>query len=226
MSGLADDETKGYVTDLLNQCRIELPGAADVAIRQRAYPVLHEFFNYSNAWTETIPVTTINGQQDYTITPAEVPPGQIIRLGAVIDNNLINYPADMPRIGTLEFITTPTTASTLNVIVIKTVARPMNADGTLDHTYPVPDVPPSFWGLWQQAWVHGIVGYMMMEKNRPYSDEKMGLFHLQMFRDGVKAARVAALRRNTWGTNTWMYPQQFRMRGQRGGIAVGNEFKF
>lgn len=223
---LTDDETKFYVTDLLNQCRIELPGASDVGIRQRAYNVLHEFLNYSNSWTEQISVTTVANQKDYTLTPLEVPPGQIIRLGGVIDLNQINYPAMMPKIALLEFITTPTSAQTLTAIVIKTVLRPSNADGSLDHSYPIPDLPAWLWGLWLPTFVHGIVGYMMMEKNRPYSDEKMGLFHLQLFRDGIKAARVAALRRNTWGTNAWMYPQQNRVRGQRGGVSVGNEFTF
>ena len=222
----ADDETLFYVTDFLNQCRIELPGAADVAIRQRAYPVLHEFFNYSNAWTEQIALTTVANQQDYTLTPAEIPPGQVIRLGGVFDTNLINYPADMPKIGLLEFITTPTQVQSLTVVAIKTVLRPSNADGSLDHTYPLPGIPSWVWGQYLPVFVHGVVGYMMMEKNRPYSDEKMGLFHLQMYRDGVKMARVAALRRNTFGANAWMYPQQMRVRGQRGGISVGNEVRF
>lgn len=223
---LPDDELTYYVTDLLNQCRIELPGAADVAIRQRVYNVMHEFFNYSNSWTEQIPVTTVANQQDYNIVPAEVPPGQIIRLGGVIDQNFINYPAMMPKIGLLEFITTPTTIQTLTVLAIKTVIRPSNADGSLDHAYPLPDIPKWVWGLWMPTFVHGVVGYMMMEMNRPYSNEKMGVFHLSLFRDGLKAARVAALRRNTWGTNAWMYPQANRVRGQRGGVSVGNEFTF
>ncbi len=209
---------KADIEQLMNQCRVELLGSSDAQLRARMFDVMTEFFNDSSAWTEVIELAVIPSERAYDIAPTE---GQIIRLAGSVDVNGCFMPAIMPEIGRIVFRSPPNTAQTWYVKVVKNVALPTTKD-----QYPIaPD-----WTLkqWHTAIKEGMLGNMMNEKNKSYSDPKGAQYHLARFRKGITDARVSTLRANTEGTQAWRFPQSFRANTQQGGVPSfgGNERSF
>lgn len=202
---------------LLNQATIKVPGASSAGLKLELFDVFREFFTDTNAWMEDIPVSIVPATITYALTPSE---GAIVRLAGVVDVNMIPQPAIMPTIGTLLFREPYAQAQTFTATVVKTCALPI---GKTDMLTVVPD-----WLLpiWSVGILDGLMGKMMAQMGKSYSNQKQSNYHLARFRDAIQRARTAALRRNTIGSQAWSYPQGFRTRGQKGGISVGNTSTF
>ena len=210
-----------YVRMLLNRALVELTGSSANGIKLIMFEVMHEFFDVSSAWLEDIQFTTQPNVQNYALVPVAVPPGQIIRLAGVVDSIVANQPASMPVLGTVSLRNVPNTAKVLTATVIKTVVLPCD-----DTTGGFPDFPTVFAQRFFPGLLDGVLGKMMAQPGKSYTQDASSVYHLKKF-EGVKtAARIAAIRRNTYGTNSWGYPQQFRVGGQRGGVAVGSDQSF
>lgn len=212
----------------MNQMRIELTGASDAGIKFAMYDALHEFFNDSSAWQETVTLPITNNTTEYEISPAE--DGQIIRLNGVVDINNIPQPAVLTEIGLpngaarIMFEWPPNNLSngqsqSFYVRVIKNVVRPNTRDN-----FPV--APEWVLQVYERTILHGAQGKMMNQPGTSYSNEAKAKYHLAKFRDGIAVARTNVLRRNTVGSQAWSFPQGFQSRTQRGGVATGNPNRF
>lgn len=211
---------RNYRALLLARAQVELTGSSAGGIRQIMYEVLDEFFDVSSAWMEDIPFTTVAQQQNYVVAPAATPPGRIIRLAGVVDANFVNQPAIMPDIGTISLKNIPNTAGfVFTATVIKSVMLPCNPTEMVS----VPDV---FVQKYFPGLLSGILGKMMLQPGKSYTSDQGSVYHLKKFEACKTAARVATIRRNTYGTNSWAYPQQYRVGGQRGGVSVGTDQSF
>lgn len=209
---------KADIDQLMNQLRVELLGASDAQLRARMFDTMTEFFNDSSSWTEIIDLAVIPTSAQYDIAPTE---GQIIRLSGTIDSQLCFVPALMQTPGVICFRWPPNVAQTYRVKVVKNVSLPTTRD-----QYPIaPD-----WVLkqWHTAIKEGVLGNMMNEKNKSYSEPKGALYHLTRFRKGITDARIATLKANTEGTQAWRFPQGFRANTQQGGVPSfgGNDRTF
>lgn len=207
---------KHDLDQLFNRVRVKLPGAADSAIKAELYDTLQEFFVDSSIWLETFSLNILPNVTDYPVVATQ--DGNIIRLAGVVDSNNTPQPAIMPNLGTISIQQIPNQAQTFTATVIKTVVLPVTRE-------QIPIAPD--WVLPRYG-IHisdGIVGKMMLHKNRPYSDAQLGQFHLRRFRDGIAVARSDGLRRNTFGSQAWAYPQGFRTNSQKGGVStIGTSF--
>jgi hypothetical protein len=206
------DPCQRYWQKLFGQAKVSLLGASDAALKVQLFEVLQEFFDGSNAWQETLVVTVIPDTLNYPLYPVEG--GRILRLFAVIDQNRVPQSATMPDIGTVRFTYPYTQTQPMAVMVVKTVTDPLAC-------YPpyIPDWVLPTYGL---ALFHGLVGNMMMQPGASYSNPQQAMFHLQRFRDSIAHARVAMMKANTVGAQPWVFPQQFRTYGQRGGVSTFN----
>ncbi len=198
---------------LMNQLRIELTGASDVGIKFALYNVLHEFFNDSNSWFETLTLPTQPNIVEYDIAPAE--DGQIVRLAAAFDQNNVPQPALLTKVGMpgggahVVFAWAPNTlpggqSQNFFLNVIKNVVRPNTRDNILD----------------------GVMGKLMNQPGTSYSNDTKASYHLKRFRDGIAMARTAALRANTVGAQAWRFPGTFKVGTQRGGVSTANPNRF
>lgn len=206
---------------LLNSARVKLTGASDIGLKQELFDVLQEFFKDSISWLTQIQVTTKNNVTEYDISEGFTSPvGVIIKLIGVVDASNFNISAQMSEPSILSLRDAPTTGQVLTVTVAMNVSLP------IDSKLLVPEFPQWVLPLWHIVILDGLLGKMMSQQNKSYSDDSKSVYHLRRFRDGIAQARVAAIRRNTYGTNTWVYPQNFRSRGQKGGISIGNAQRF
>jgi len=201
--------------------RIEVVGASDSGIKIALYDVLQHFFEFTSLWQERIAFTTAAGINEYTFTLQEDPPGQIIRLQYVVDTNNILQPADMPIMDpvTVRLRDMPNTAFDAAACFTKSVVIDTDENG-------FPELPDWIWQRWMPTIMHGLMGKMMLTPSKSYTDDKLGTFHQRFYERDCSLVRGMVLRANTYGTNAWMYPQGWRVRGQRGGVSVGNPLGF
>jgi hypothetical protein len=204
-------------TQLLNQARVKLPGSSDAALKGELFDVLHEFFDTSSAWTEAITLNVLPNTVEYAVTPDS---GQIIRLAGVVDGNNIPQPAIMAELGEVLFANPYNVAQTMTAVAVKSVVLPTSRD-------QLPEIPSWVLPRWHNVILDGILGKMMGQLNKSYSNETLSTYHLRRFRDGMAQARVAALRHNTFGTQSWRFPSGFATRTQRGAVSsIGSDTNF
>lgn len=200
----------------LDLARVKAMGASDAGIKADFFEAASEFFNDSNAWQEQVTFQTVAGETEYTVQPSTE--GRIIRLAGVLDQNLVPQNALMPDIGTVTLQNAPNTVQTLTAYFVKTVDLPADRG--------VPLMPDALFKKYFTWLLDGVVGRLMTQPNKPYSNEKMADYHLKRFRNGVSKARIETQRANTSGAGSWRFPQTFAVRGQRPGISVGNPAGF
>jgi hypothetical protein len=209
---MAVSEADRYWAKVIGQAAVSVAGASDALLRVQLYDTLEEFFDGSGCWTESINFTVIPETQDYKLYPVDG--GRILRLDYVIDQNNVPQQALMPDIGTVHFSYPYTDTQPMLATVIKTVTDPLLC-------FP-PNIPDWVLPAHGLKILHGLIGYMMLQPGQSYSNPSLGNFHLAKFNDGISGAMVASSKANTVGAQSWAFPQQFAVRGQRGGVSTFN----
>jgi len=208
----ADDDMKM----LLAQSKVLCPGVSEAELKAVLFYTLTEFLNDSSWWTEAVSVFIVPNTTTYNVAVA---PGQIVRLAGVLDQNGVPQAANMPEIGVIEFRFPYNSAATFTAVLIKTVALPRDKND-------LPAIPNDLIAMWSVGLIDGIVGNLNNQPGKTYYNPKGAAYHLARFRDAISRARVAALRRNTIGTQAWRFPRSFATNNQRGGVSVGNDTRF
>jgi len=206
---------------LMNQARVTLVGSSDAGLKGALYDVCSEFLNDSSAWTQDVQINAIPTRTEY---PLQVNEGQVIRLVGVTtpppaqgSSNInalpagIFIPALMPDVGTVVLERAPSSAATYVAVVVTNVSLPTDKNA-------IPLGPDWLLPIWHVGLLDGLLGKMMLQPGKSYSDKVQGAYHLKRFRDAIARARVSKMRANTNGAQAWRFPQQFRSNTQRGGI--------
>lgn len=207
---------------LLNNARIHLTGAADSGIKTELWNTISEFLKDSNSWIEINRLPVVAGTQEYLVTPRTG--GQIIRLSEVRDGNWFPIKAAMPSPPMLTVyqpvqVTTPPVSQDDTelggtkpwwLLLIKNIVLPQTKD-------QLPVAPEFVLRRYNEAITSGVIGRMMMQPMKSYSNPQLATYHLRKFRDGIVAARQEAWTQNLFGGQRWQFPQTFRTNNQRGG---------
>jgi hypothetical protein len=122
----------------------------------------------------------------------------------------------MPTLGTIQFMDpiTQTPTSQWFAKVAKNVVWPTDNSG-------FPLMPDWVLAKYGEHIMDGVLGRMMIQQDKSYSNQTEGTYHLRRFRTGIQIARTAAQRMNTKGAQEWAYPRQFAPGGsQRGGVST------
>jgi hypothetical protein len=207
----SQDQTDAYWAKLMGEAAVSLSGASDAELRVQLFNVLEEFFDGSNCWREAVSFVVIPNTLDYQLF---VMSGRILRLWGVYDQNNVGQPAVMPCIGTVRFLYPYSDTQPMTAVVVKTAADPLGC-------FP-PNIPDWLLPMHGLGLLHGLLGNMMQQPGQSYSNPQLAIFHLQKFRDAIAHARVAAMKMNAVGAQSWVFPQQFRVFGQKGGVSTFN----
>jgi hypothetical protein len=200
---------------LINECEVQLPGATRAGIKGVLFNVIDEFLSDSNSWPEWIPLTIVANTQQYQITPAQG--GQIKRLGQLVDQNCVIYPATItglePPSATIWLVWPQNMTVNVNAVVYKSIVLPNQHD-------QVPDAPSWLIPQYERVIEAGVVGRMQMHKAKSYSDPTNGPINVKRLRDGIAMARAQAARGYLYGGQAWRFPRNFRTNSQRGGVST------
>jgi len=205
------------VQRLMNNARSRLSGATDNVLQQELFAVMDDFFKKSNVWNEDIEVTI----------PGQDPAGTIYQLApaapALIDKLLwvFQKPSDtsigrgsaitaaMSVPGELTLRTQPSSSVVYIVTVALTVADPTNRDGYVQF-------PAWVLAKYRDDILDGLLGRMMTQPNKPYTNSQLAIFHMRKFVQACASARVEWQRNNTYRTQAWAFPGGFSGGTQRG----------
>jgi hypothetical protein len=197
----------------LTQAQIKLPGASENGIKAELYDVMKEFFTDSGSWREDIMLSAVANTTTYLLTPSAE--GQIIRLVGVWDDKGVSIPAYMPEFGTLVLAHPPnsTPPAGWTVRVEKTVTLPTVKNG-------LPIAPAFALTVYSVSILDGLIGKMMAQVDKSYSNPTMSSYHLRRFRTAIQMARTATRRDNLVGGQEWSYPALVTKGTQRGGVSA------
>lgn len=190
---------------LMDNVRIRLPGAVDSVIRLEIFNVMDDFFQRSNSWTEDVTFTTDPGVTEYDVTCG---PGNPNRLMYVVNADGIAQAATFELPGTLVIASAPTEAEEWTARIAMTVRDPIGRDG-------VPYFPDWILSKYGTDLIDGVLGRMMSQVAKPYSNMQMAQFHSKRFGSVVNQAKVEAMHKNVYRGQTWRFPQNFTRRRPR-----------
>lgn len=211
-------------TRLMNAIRPLLPGALDSQIQAVMFDIMDEFFQFTNVWQETIPVEAVVNQQEYDIAPVGV--SDIVRLMYVWvhddpqanadDNKVFRRPiaADMRIPGLLRIIM-PVTSLPFDDFMFHAVVSLKCKDPADKDGFPI--IPQWILDKYRRDFVDGIVGQLMAQPAKTYSNQTMAVYHKRRWRNAMTGCRIEVNRWNTYGAQAWRYPQQYRTTPRHGG---------
>lgn len=185
---------------IVQNAKMRLPGAVDDALKLELFNMLDNFFTTSSIWREAIDVTITPGTLTYDIEPESSNAARIIRLLSFqTTNTQTDIPVTMSTPG--EIVLNRDTTTTLACVA--TVA--LSVGDTLDNAgYPF--APDWITDKYFNGLIDGLVGRMMIHPAKPYSNEKLSIFHLRSFNGTVSQARVDANHANLHRAQNWRFP--------------------
>ena len=200
---------------IMNSARVHLTGASDLGIIGELFDTINEFLDGSNAWFEWMPLPIGANNQSYQIYPQHG--GMIIRLVCLFDANRIPIPAHMAEItppgGRIHLVYPQNLSQTGQLMVVKNVVLPNGRD-------EIPDAPDWLLPMYERYILEGLLGRMMTQPGKSYSNDQKSIYHLKKFRDGIATTKTAVARSNLLGAQAWYFPRNFRSRSQIGGMGT------
>lgn len=188
---------------LMNNLRIRVPGATDAALRLELFNVVDSFCSDTNVWKELIPVDIVADVKEYILTPTGI--SQIVRLFSVVNGSGLPIFATMPVPGDLLLRDTPNVATSAEATVSLTINDPVTRD-----EYPI--LPEWIWSRYSADFQDGVQAKMFSQIAKPYSNERMAIYHMRRFEGAVARARAEARKDFTYAAQRWMFPQSFAVR--------------
>lgn len=209
--------TPADINRLMINARNQLTGATDTMIQYELFNVMDDFFKKSNVWNEDIELT-IPGQDPANTVYELVPTGAALidKLLWVFEKPTSTSIGRGPAIaaymnvpGEMTLRTQPSSATIYVATVALTVQDPTLRNGYV--TFPA-------WVLakYRDNILDGLLGRMMAQPNKPWSNSQLGVFHMRKFRQQTASARVEWMRNNNYNAQAWAFPQ-FAGGSQRGG---------
>jgi hypothetical protein len=205
------------IVRLMNEARSSLVGATDPTLQLALFGVMDDFFRGTNAWQEDIDVQVAGGAPAGTIY-------ELVPTGASLINQLmwvfvapksaqelrgvpVNAAMSVP--GELTIYTQPSSDMVYRATVALTVADPLTREGNV--IFPA-------WVLqkYRAVILDGLLGRMMAQPNKPFSNLQLSVYHSRKFNSGIASARVEVQRNNRYRAQAWRFPG-FAGGSQKGG---------
>ena len=194
------------VTRLMNNARIHLPGAIDGTLQLELFNVFDTFFKDSNIWQEEIPFTVMVDTKTYSIEQTSI--SAINRLLFVKRSDGFGVEATMAVPGEIRLRHPPAQADTYTATVSMTINDPVAEDG-------FPEFPSWVLTKYGDGILEGLIGRMMAQPAKPYTNSQLAIFHMRKFIGAVSLGKIEALHRNLNNGQTWRFPQSFATRQRR-----------
>ena len=210
-----DDTHMSYATDrLIKNARVSLPGSLDNVILLELFNVAGSVFQSPASGPSDIsfsvypddPADTV-----YYIEPESV--SAIVRLLNVANLDGMWQRAVMDIPGEVTFMTPvslqePDKYNVYTANVVLSIVDPMQRDG-------YPEFPA--WTLEKHGMgiLRGLLGRMMSQPAKPYTNKDLAAAHLVAFRRVISTARTESVHRNVNNGQAWVFPQSFRTRSRR-----------
>lgn len=191
---------------LMDQLRIRLPGALDGTLQLELFSVMNEFFQNSSCWVEDIDFEVRPDEKTYYVFP--VANASMNRLMGLFNSSGLPVVARMPEPGTIELHNPPSKVETYTASMALTVSDPVDREG-------YPEFPDWFLNKYGNDILDGVLGRMMSQLAKPYSQPQLAQYHMRRFTQAVNRAGVEAIHGNVYRGQHWSFPRNFFSRRAR-----------
>jgi hypothetical protein len=195
---------------LMANLRVKLPGALDGPVKLEVFNAVSEFCVKSCVWQDRQPFSTRVGKSEYEMSAPQHDAYYTQLLGLYKDDgdgdDNTNGPAVkavMKDPTTLRLLTTPTTVERL---VAYFAMAPQPTDELGDHA----GIPDSFWSKYHDAFYEGALSRMLAQPAKPYSNERLGIYHGRRFIAMTSVAKNEHFNGNVRGGQNWQFPKNFK----------------
>lgn len=183
---------------LMQNIRTNLPGALDTAIQNELYNTVSEFLDGSDVWREDLNFKTKSGTASYELYTAEA---EVLRLLSLVNADGVPVQATMMEPATVLLNTTPSQVQTFTA----TVSYKQNQTDTNGY----PEFPDWIALKYELTLLSGVLGRMMTQPAKPYTNPALSTFHLRKFRSGMAKAKAQASHKNLYDGQAWVFPGTF-----------------
>lgn len=188
---------------LMDQLRVRLPGALDSTLKLELFTVMDEFLQATNCWQEEVPFEVNPNEKTYYIFT--IANANITRLMDLTTETKSPVPCMMPETGTIVLHNTPSKVETYLATVSLTVNDPTDNDG-------YPEFPEWILARYMNQILDGVLGRMMSQIAKPYSQPALASFHMKRFYQCVARATSATMHGNVYRGQRWSFPKTFASR--------------
>lgn len=187
---------------LIQNLRMQLPGALDAIIKSELFNTCEEFFTQTNVWHEDVEFVAVPATREYLFENSGS--SRIHRMEYVADRAVTRqFPATMGEPGVI-LLRDPVEQNTDMVArMTLSVRDPVDNEG-------MPQFPAWITQRYYFAFLSGTLSRLMSQPAKPYSNERMAVYHGRKFRDMMSIARGDARRANIFDGQRWRYPRTFR----------------
>lgn len=193
---------RAEIDRLMDNLRVNLPGALDGAMQLELFNVLDSFLSETGVWTLDDELTLREGETEYQVGSGGAT--RIVRLLFLADEALTrSIPATMALPGEIILATEPTQDTAAIARVSLSILDPVDREN-----YPV--VPDWITKRYFECIKHGVLAAMMGQLAKPYSNERMSVYHHRKFRNLMSVARADGRKQNLFAGQSWNFPQNFR----------------
>ncbi len=200
--------TTDELNRLMDNLRIRLPGAVDGALKLELFNTLDDFLKRTNIWKETFDFDTEDGERSYTLYITT--PCLVVRLLSLKNSDGTPYAAGMYEPPIVVLASDPTPGVTLTATVALSVLDPVDRLG-------YPHLPDWIIQKYRELIMNGVMSKMMSQSSKPYSSERMAVYHARAFNSAIADARADDSRQNTFNSNQFTFPRAFMPSGRRRG---------
>lgn len=203
------------ISRFMNTARVRLPGATDDAMQLELFMVMDEFFRGSNLWQEDVRFDVVGTDAPgtvYEVTPTgPATVDKLLWMYSLPEGNSLRgfeIRGTMSTPGEIVLATQPSDDKTYVATLALTVADP-----TLRNGYVV--FPEWVLAKYRAVLLDGLLGKMMSQPNKPFTNSQLSVYHLRRFLSGIAQARIDVQRNNVYRNQAWRFPR--RIGSQRGG---------
>jgi hypothetical protein len=186
---------------LMSNVSTHLPGATPAVIQLELFNVLSDFFQNSNIWQEDIPFAVRAADTVPTTYYVEQESlASIVRLLWMVDSSSLPKFGTMATPGEIVLLNQPSQDDTYTATVALTINDPVGADG-------FPEFPDWIVNKYSTGLIDGVVGRMMAQPAKPYTNMQLAGVRTRSFRSCVATAKAEALHMNVNNAQSWRFPR-------------------
>jgi len=210
---MSDFAIQRLVTNLLTQ----LPGALIGTLKLEIFNTVSTFCRKSNVWNETQSFNTRVDKQVYEMS-AESPDAFITQLllletyDPADPNGVVTMPTQIAawfeEPNQLKFKNMPTEVQRMRA-TFAVAPRPT------DRMDQYPGIPETFWDTYHDVIMEGVLSRMMAHAAKPYSNERLGIFHGRRFESMSSMAKNDKYNGFVRGGQNWSFPSDTARRSSR-----------
>lgn len=197
------------IARLMANLRTQLPGALDSTLKLEIFNAVHDFCVATNVWENTQEFTTKINKQFYEIT-APSPDQYYTQLLSLVLAETTD-PADQ-RVTPTPVSAVLSEPTQLKLLTVPTIVQRMSATFAMaprptDNMEEFPSIPESFWDKYHNALFEGALSKMMAQVAKPYSNERMGIYHGRRFMAFQSTHKVEKYNGMVRGGQNWSFPR-------------------